>query len=44
MFAMREDILQGAPADDDTVAARWAEALSFMKRAAKQGVAVAQMW
>jgi TPR repeat protein len=44
MFALRLDMLQGAPADDGMVAARWAEALSFLERAAEQGVAAAQVW
>jgi TPR repeat protein len=41
-FAARLDILQGAPADDAMVEARWAEAPSFMERAAGQGVTGAQ--
>jgi hypothetical protein len=44
MFAARLDILQGAPADDGMVAARWAEALSFLERAAEQGDMGAQVW
>jgi hypothetical protein len=40
--AMRLDILQGAPADDHTVAARWAETLRFTEMAAEKGVAAAQ--
>jgi TPR repeat protein len=40
--ATRLDILQGSPADDAMVAARWAEALRFVGRAAEQDVAVAQ--
>jgi hypothetical protein len=40
--ATRLDILQGALADDALVAARWAEALSFVERAASQGSAHAQ--
>jgi TPR repeat protein len=41
--AKRLDILQGAPADDDVVAARWGEALRFLEGAAEQGVAQAQL-
>jgi hypothetical protein len=37
--ATRLDILQGAPADDHTVAARWAETLRFTELAAEKGVA-----
>jgi TPR repeat protein len=44
MFATRLDILQGAPADDGMVEARWEEAVWFLERAAKQGVATAQAW
>ena len=40
--AMRLDLLHGAPADDDVVASRWAEALRFTEMAAAQGVAGAQ--
>jgi TPR repeat protein len=40
--AFRLDILQGTPADDDTVAARWAETLRFVEGAAAQGAAGAQ--
>jgi hypothetical protein len=40
--AKRLDILQGAPADDATVAARWTEALAFLERAAEQGMPGAQ--
>jgi hypothetical protein len=40
--AQRLDILQGAPADDHVVAARWSDALRFNERAAEQGVAGAQ--
>jgi hypothetical protein len=36
---VRLDILQGAPADDHVLAARWAEALRFSEMAAEQGVA-----
>ena len=36
--AKRLDILQGAPADDEMVAARWEEALRLLEMAAKQGV------
>jgi hypothetical protein len=39
--AKRLDLL-GAPADDATVAARWAEALRFSQMAAEQGVAESQ--
>jgi hypothetical protein len=35
--AKRLDILQGSPADDGMVAARWAEALYFLIKAAAQG-------
>ena len=42
LSAFRLDILQGAPADDDVVAARWAETLRFVEMAAEQGVAGAQ--
>jgi hypothetical protein len=44
MFAMRLDILQGAPADDHMVEARLAEALHFLERAAGQADADAQVW
>jgi hypothetical protein len=37
MSALRLGILQGAPADDHTVAARWAEALMFNEMAAEKG-------
>jgi TPR repeat protein len=40
--AMRLDLLQGVPADEHTVAARWTEALWFLERAAEQGIAEAQ--
>jgi TPR repeat protein len=40
--AKKLDILQGAPADDDMVTARWAEALRFTEGAAEQGDAIAQ--
>jgi TPR repeat protein len=40
--AIRLDILQGTSADDATVAARWAQALGFMERAAEQSIAGAQ--
>jgi hypothetical protein len=42
MSASRLDILQGAPAEDHVVAARWAEALRFSEMAAEQGVTDAQ--
>ena len=42
MSATRLDILEGTSADDAMVAARWAEALRFLKRAAEQGNARAQ--
>jgi hypothetical protein len=42
MSALRLDLLQGAPANDDVVEARWAEALRFIKMAAEQGIAAAQ--
>jgi TPR repeat protein len=35
-------MLQGAPADDAIVAARWAEALRFLEGAAEQGIMFAQ--
>jgi TPR repeat protein len=38
----RLDILHRTPADDDTVASRWGEALRFLEGAAEQGVASAQ--
>jgi hypothetical protein len=40
--AARLDLLQGAPADAHMVTARWADALSFLERAAEQGDADAQ--
>jgi TPR repeat protein len=42
MSALRLDMLQGAPADDHVVAARWVEALRFTEMAAEQGVQGAQ--
>jgi TPR repeat protein len=42
MSALRLDILQGAPADDHVVAARWAEALTFVEMAAEKGVTDSQ--
>jgi TPR repeat protein len=42
MSARRLDILQGAPAEDHVVTARWAEALRFLERAAEQAIAAAQ--
>jgi TPR repeat protein len=42
MGATRLDRLQGAPADDALVVARWAETLRYVARAAEQGVAAAQ--
>jgi TPR repeat protein len=42
MSALRFDILQGAPAEDHTVAARWAETLRFTEMAAEQGTTAAQ--
>jgi TPR repeat protein len=42
LSATRLDILQGAPADDAMVAARWSEALRFLEGAAEQGVMAAQ--
>jgi TPR repeat protein len=40
--ALRLDLLQGAPADDAMVAARWAEGPRLIEMAAEQGVAGAQ--
>ena len=42
MSAFRLDMLQGAPAEDHVVEARWAEALRFTEMAAEQGVATSQ--
>jgi TPR repeat protein len=42
MSASRLDILQGAPADDDVVAARWTDALRYIEMAAEQGRTDAQ--
>ena len=42
LSAGRLDLLQGAPADEEVVAARWAEALRYLESAAEQGVADAQ--
>ena len=42
MSARRLDILQGAPAEDHVVTARWAEALRFVEMPAERGAASAQ--
>jgi TPR repeat protein len=42
MSAKRLDLLEGAPAEDHVVAARWADTLSIVERAAEQGVATSE--
>jgi TPR repeat protein len=43
LSAARLEILEGASADDDTVAAMWADALRYWEGAAEKGVAAAQV-
>jgi hypothetical protein len=43
LSALRLDILQGAPADDDVFEARWAKAMRFLEMAAEQGITDSQL-